>query len=364
MIVANDATVKAGAWFPITAQEGPARAGDRASRTACRSSTWSTPPASSCRCRTRSSPTASTSAGSSATTRGCRPPGIFQIAAIMGSCVAGGAYLPIMSDETHIVEGTGSIFLAGSHLVKAAIGEAIDNEALGGAVVQCDISGVVDHRHPDEAACLAKIRAQFAQARARRDARRSTAREPQPPRARPGGALRHPAGRPLAPVRHARAARAPARRLASSTSTRQTYGQTLVCGYRPDRRLGGRASSPTSARSSRKTGSSQGRGAADRRRHLQRLAPTRARASSSCATRSGSRWSSCRTSPASWSARAPSAAASSRTAPRWSTPWPTRVVPKITVFVGNSYGAGNYAMCGKAYDAALHLRLALGARSP
>ncbi|MEO7973202.1 MAG: carboxyl transferase domain-containing protein, partial [Thermoanaerobaculia bacterium] len=89
--------------------------------------------------------------------------GIFQMAAIVGSCVAGGAYLPIMSDETHIVEGTGSIFLAGSHLVAAAIGERIDNEALGGATVQADISGVVDHRHPDEATCFAKLRSQFAQ---------------------------------------------------------------------------------------------------------------------------------------------------------------------------------------------------------
>ncbi len=89
--------------------------------------------------------------------------GVFQMAAIMGSCVAGGAYLPIMSDESHIVEGTGSIFLAGSHLVQAAIGEKVENEELGGALVQCDISGVVDHRHPDDASCLAKIRSQFAQ---------------------------------------------------------------------------------------------------------------------------------------------------------------------------------------------------------
>src|SRR6187399_24736 len=70
--------------------------------------------------------------------------GVFQIAAIMGPCVAGGAYLPIMSDESHIVEGTGSIFLAGPHLVKAAIGERIENEELGGAVVQTDISGICD----------------------------------------------------------------------------------------------------------------------------------------------------------------------------------------------------------------------------
>ena len=72
--------------------------------------------------------------------------GILQIAAIMGSCVAGGAYLPIMSDEAIIVNKTGSIFLAGSYLVKAAIGEEIDNESLGGASTHCEISGVTDYK--------------------------------------------------------------------------------------------------------------------------------------------------------------------------------------------------------------------------
>ena len=84
--------------------------------------------------------------------------GITQIAAIMGPCVAGGAYLPIMSDEAMIVDGTGSVFLAGSHLVKAAIGEEIENEALGGATVHCEISGVTDHKMKDDDECLAKIR--------------------------------------------------------------------------------------------------------------------------------------------------------------------------------------------------------------
>ena len=74
--------------------------------------------------------------------------GIIQVAAIMGSCVAGGAYLPIMSDEAMIVDKTGSIFLAGSYLVKAAIGEDIDNETLGGATTQCEISGVTDNKFP------------------------------------------------------------------------------------------------------------------------------------------------------------------------------------------------------------------------
>ena len=84
--------------------------------------------------------------------------GIIQIAAVMGSCVAGGAYLPIMSDESLIVDKTGSIFLAGSYLVKAAIGEEIDNETLGGATTHTEISGVTDYKVPNDAAALDKIR--------------------------------------------------------------------------------------------------------------------------------------------------------------------------------------------------------------
>ena len=84
--------------------------------------------------------------------------GIPQIAAIMGSCVAGGAYLPIMSDESLIVEGTGSIFLAGPYLVKAAIGEVVDKETLGGATTQSDISGVTDYKVPDDETCLDTIK--------------------------------------------------------------------------------------------------------------------------------------------------------------------------------------------------------------
>ena len=84
--------------------------------------------------------------------------GITQIAAVMGSCVAGGAYLPIMSDEALIVDKTGSIFLAGSYLVKAAIGETIDNETLGGATTHCEISGVTDYKAKDDKDALDKIK--------------------------------------------------------------------------------------------------------------------------------------------------------------------------------------------------------------
>lgn len=84
--------------------------------------------------------------------------GITQIAAVMGSCVAGGAYLPIMSDEALIVDKTGSIFLAGSYLVKAAIGESIDNETLGGATTHSEISGVTDYKAKDDKDALDKIK--------------------------------------------------------------------------------------------------------------------------------------------------------------------------------------------------------------
>ena len=84
--------------------------------------------------------------------------GINQIAAVMGSCVAGGAYLPIMSDEALIVDKTGSIFLAGSYLVKAAIGESVDNETLGGATTHCEISGVTDYKAKDDKDALDKIK--------------------------------------------------------------------------------------------------------------------------------------------------------------------------------------------------------------
>ena len=84
--------------------------------------------------------------------------GITQIAVVMGSCVAGGAYLPIMSDEALIVDKTGSIFLAGSYLVKAAIGESIDNETLGGATTHCEVSGVTDYKAKDDKDALDKIK--------------------------------------------------------------------------------------------------------------------------------------------------------------------------------------------------------------
>ncbi len=84
--------------------------------------------------------------------------GIIQIAAVMGSCVAGGAYLPIMSDEAIIVDKTASIFLAGSYLVKAAIGEEVDNQTLGGATTHSEISGITDYKAKDDQDALERIK--------------------------------------------------------------------------------------------------------------------------------------------------------------------------------------------------------------
>lgn len=276
--------------------------------------------------------------------------GIFQMAAIMGPCVAGGAYLPIMSDEAHIVEGTGSIFLAGSHLVKAAIGEVMDNEELGGAVVQCDISGVVDHRHPDDASCLRKIRDQFAQLAADNGA-------PEAPFAR-----RHPV-EPLYPAeelygllpversRPYETRELLARILDGSDfqEYKSTYGETLVCGtgWLDGWAVGIVANQRSVVR--RRTGTGDGdeelqiggviySESADKGARFVELCNQKriplvflqdvtgfmvgSRAERGGIIKDG--------------AKMVNAVSNS-------------VVPKITVIVGNSYGAGNYAMCGKAY---------------
>lgn len=157
LIVANDATVKAGAWFPITAKKNL-----RAQEIAMENNLPIIYLVDSAGVYLpmqdeifadkehfgrifRNNAVMSSK-------------GIIQIAAIMGSCVAGGAYLPIMSDEAMIVDKTGTIFLAGSYLVKAAVGEDIDNETLGGATTHCEISGVTDYKCADDEDCLNRIR--------------------------------------------------------------------------------------------------------------------------------------------------------------------------------------------------------------
>ncbi len=275
--------------------------------------------------------------------------GIFQSAAIVGSCVAGGAYLPIMSDETHIVDGIGSIFLAGSHLVAAAIGERIDNEALGGSVVQTDISGVVDHRHADEAACYATIRSQFAKLAAappapfaRRDAR--------PPAFDPEELLG------LMPIQRSRPydTRELVARLideADFDEFKADYGRTIVCG------TGWIEGHAVGIVANQRSIVDKRTGLEPKDRELQiggviysDSADKAARFVEICNQKRipllflqdvtgfmvGSRAE--RGGIIKDGAKLVNVVANS-------------VVPKITVFVGNSYGAGNYAMCGKAYGA-------------
>ena len=125
MIVANDATVKGGTYFPHHGQEAPSRPADCARESPAVRLSGRFRRRVPAACRPRSSPTANTSAGSSSTRPGCPPKRIAQIAVVMGSCTAGGAYVPAMSDETIIVKGTGTIFLGGPPLVKAATGEEV-----------------------------------------------------------------------------------------------------------------------------------------------------------------------------------------------------------------------------------------------
>lgn len=157
MIVANDATVKAGAWFPMTAKKN-LRAQEIAMENRLPVIYLVDSAGVFLPMQDEIFPDKEHFGRIFRNNAIMSGMGIVQISAIMGSCVAGGAYLPIMSDEAMIVEGTGSVFLAGSYLVKSAIGEDIDNETLGGASTHCEISGVTDYKHPNDAACLNSIR--------------------------------------------------------------------------------------------------------------------------------------------------------------------------------------------------------------
>jgi 3-methylcrotonyl-CoA carboxylase beta subunit len=346
VMVANDATVKAGAWFPLTCKK-VLRAQEIALENRLPIVYLVDSAGVFLPLQDEIFPDRDHFGRAFYNNARLSAEGIFQMAAIMGSCVAGGAYLPIMSDESHIVEGTGSIFLAGSHLVQAAIGEKIDNEELGGALVQCDISGVVDHRHPNDAACLEKIRSQFAQ----------LAASPQAPFAR-----RAPA-EPLYPIedlygimpidrsRPYDTYEVLARLLDGSKldEYKATYGQTLVCGTGW---IGGWAVGIVANQRSvvaRRTGT----GPADRELQIGGViysdsAAKGARFVELCNQKKlpllfiqdvtgfmvGSRAE--RGGIIKDGAKMVNAVANS-------------TVPKITLFTGNSFGAGNYAMCGKAY---------------
>lgn len=268
--------------------------------------------------------------------------GITQIAAVMGACVAGGAYLPIMSDETLMVEGNGSIFLAGAYLVKAAIGEDIDNETLGGAVTHTEISGIADYKFKTEEDCLDHIKKIVDKlgepARAGFDRA-----EPKAPKKDPRelyGVLHEGNLKPYDMLEIIE-------RIVDNSEFdqfKQDYGKTILCGYA---RIDGWAVGIVANQrlvSKNKKGELQIGGviyndSADKAARFimncnQKKIPlvflqdvtgfmVGSRSEHSGIIKDG--------------AKLVNAVANS-------------VVPKITIIIGNSYGAGNYAMCGKAYD--------------
>ena len=348
MVVANDATVKAGAWFPMTCKK-VLRAQEIAMENHLPVVYLVDSAGVFLPLQDEIFPDRDHFGRAFYNNARLSASGILQVAAIMGPCVAGGAYLPIMSDECHIVEGTGSIFLAGPHLVQAAIGESIAAEDLGGALVQCDVSGVVDHRHPDDASCLAKIRSQFEQ----------LAEKPRAPFKRREPSLpRHPTSEltGVLPVDRSRPYNAYdllARLLDDSQfdEFKATYGQTLICGtgwidgwavgiVANQRSIVPKRTGVEAKDRELQIGGVIYSEAADKGARFVQLCNQKgipllflqdvtgfmvgSRAERGGIIKDG--------------AKMVNAVANS-------------VVPKITVFVGNSYGAGNYAMCGKAYGA-------------
>ncbi len=267
--------------------------------------------------------------------------GITQIAAVMGACVAGGAYLPIMSDETLMVEGNGSIFLAGSYLVKAAIGEDIDNETLGGAVTHTELSGIADYKFKTEQECMDHIKKMFSMLGATPKAGfdRITPKSPAKKAEDLYGLFPHD-GKPYDMLEVIE-------RIVDDSEFEQfkeDYGKTIICGYgRIDGWAVGIVANQRKIVKSKKGEMQMGgviyNDSADKAARFilncnQKKIPlvflqdvtgfmVGSRSEHSGIIKDG--------------AKLVNAVANS-------------VVPKITIIVGNSYGAGNYAMCGKAYD--------------
>jgi len=275
--------------------------------------------------------------------------GIYQIAAILGSCVAGGAYLPIMSDEALIVEGNGTIFLAGTHLVQAAIGERTDSQALGGAEVQVDISGVVDDRFPDDAAAIDHIRTRIGEL-AGFPAAPFDRIESRPPVADPEDVLG------LLPVNRTRPydmrdVLATILDGSEFAEYKATYGRTLICGtgridgwavgiLANQRQVVQRRRGLSEADREMQIGGVIYSDAADKGARFVELMNQKGMPIVFLQDVTGFMVGSKseREGIIKDGAKMVNVVANS-------------VVPKFTVFIGNSFGAGNYAMCGRAYGA-------------
>ena len=341
IIVANDATVKAGAWFPITAKKNL-----RAQEIAIENNLPIIYLVDSAGVflplQDEIFPDKEHFGRIFRNNALMSSKGITQIAVVMGSCVAGGAYLPIMSDEALIVDKTGSIFLAGSYLVKAAIGENIDNETLGGATTHCEISGVTDYKATDDHDALDRVRRTMAKLADYEKAGFNRS-EPHAPIKDPNeiyGILPKLRSEPYD-------MREIILRLVDNSEFdeyKEGYGQTLLTGYaRIDGWAVGIVANQRKVVKSKK-GEMQFGGviysdSADKATRFiancnQKKIPlvflqdvtgfmVGSKSEHGGIIKDG--------------AKLVNAVANS-------------VVPKFTVVVGNSYGAGNYAMCGKAYD--------------
>ena len=341
VIVANDATVKAGAWFPITAKKN-LRAQEISMENRLPIIYLVDSAGVFLPMQDEIFPDKEHFGRQFRNNARMSSMGIIQIAAIMGSCVAGGAYLPIMSDEAMIVDKTGSIFLAGSYLVKAAIGEEIDNETLGGATTHCEISGVTDNKFPNDQACLDHIQNLFDKLGAFEKAGFDRI-ESQPPKEKQSdiyGLIPSDRTKPYDMVKVIK-------HLVDNSEFdeyKALYGKTIVCGFarvdgwavgiianqrkvvktkKGEMQLGGVIYSDSADKAARFIMNCN-----QRKIPLVFLQDVSGFMVGSKAEQGGIIKD---------GAKMVNAMANS-------------TVPKFTFIIGNSYGAGNYAMCGKAYD--------------
>ncbi|MBL0743241.1 acyl-CoA carboxylase subunit beta [Chryseolinea lacunae] len=341
VIVANDATVKAGAWFPITAKKN-LRAQEVAMENRLPVIYLVDSAGVFLPMQDEIFPDKEHFGRQFRNNAKMSSMGIVQVAAIMGSCVAGGAYLPIMSDEAMIVDKTGSIFLAGSYLVKAAIGEDIDNETLGGATTHCEISGVTDNKFPNDQACLDYIRSLFDKMGAGEKAGFDRA-TPKAPKEKPEELYG------LMPVDRVKPydVLEIIKRLVDDSDFQEykaSYGKTILCGTariegwavgivanqrkvvktkKGEMQMGGVIYSDSADKAARFIMNCN-----QRKIPLLFLQDVSGFMVGSKAEHGGIIKD---------GAKMVNAMANS-------------TVPKFTIITGNSYGAGNYAMCGKAYD--------------
>ncbi|WP_161890394.1 acyl-CoA carboxylase subunit beta [Pontibacter russatus] len=341
VVVANDATVKAGAWFPITAKKN-LRAQEIAMENKLPIVYLVDSAGVFLPMQDEIFPDKEHFGRMFRNNAVMSAMGIVQIAAIMGSCVAGGAYLPIMSDEALIVEGTGSVFLAGSYLVKSAIGETIDNETLGGAATHSEISGVTDYKCKNDQEALDHIRNLFDKMGDNPKAgfNRAAPAAPKLTEQDIYGLLPADRVKPYDMMDIIS-------RLADNSlfePYKDLYGQTLICGLaRIDGWSVGIVANQRKIVKSKKGEMQMGgviySDSADKAARFimncnQKKIPlvflqdvsgfmVGSKAEHGGIIKDG--------------AKMVSAMANS-------------VVPKFTILIGNSYGAGNYAMCGKAYD--------------